>query len=106
MTIAVLGASGFIRGRVLEMPHPERAERTLLALRADSSVELVMLRPGIVYGPRSRWTAGWADDLLAGRAYLIGDGAGICNAIYVDTLVHAIRLATEAPAAAVDGQAF
>jgi len=31
-----------------------RAERTLMKLRANGKTELVMLRPGIVYGPRSR----------------------------------------------------
>jgi nucleoside-diphosphate-sugar epimerase len=65
-----------------------------------------VLRPGIVHGPRARWTAGFADDLLAGRAYLVGDGDGICNAIYVDNLVHAIHLASTADAAAVDREAF
>jgi nucleoside-diphosphate-sugar epimerase len=82
------------------------AERTLLGLRKRHAVEVVLLRPGIVYGPRSRWTIDLADDLLAGRAYLVGEGDGICNGIYVDNLVHAIRLAAAAPAAAVDGEAF
>ncbi len=49
------------------------------------------LRPGIVYGPRSRWIADLASDLADGRAWLYDRGRGICNAIYVDNLVHAIR---------------
>jgi nucleoside-diphosphate-sugar epimerase len=49
------------------------------------------LRPGIVYGPRSRWIADVATDLLEGRAWLYDGGRGICNGIYVDNLVHAIE---------------
>ena len=81
-----------------------QAERRLLELRKHGSVELVMLRPGIVYGPRSSWVANFAADLLAGIAYLINEGQGICNSCYVDNLIHAIYLAMRAPAA--DRQAF
>lgn len=48
------------------------------------------LRPGIVYGPRSRWIADVAADLTEGRAWVYEGGRGICNGIYVDNLVHAI----------------
>jgi nucleoside-diphosphate-sugar epimerase len=65
---------------------------------------MVLLRPGIVYGPRSSWITGFADDLLAGRAYLIGGGEGICNSIYVDNLVHGIWLAMTK--SGVDREAF
>ncbi len=81
-----------------------QAERKLLELNEQGSVELVMLRPSIVFGPQSRWTAGLADDLLSGSAYLVNGGKGICNSIYIDNLVHAIRLAMTV--ADVDGQAF
>lgn len=81
-----------------------QAERSLLKLRDSGSVELVILRPGIVTGPRSSWTAGFATDLLNGKAYLVNAGRGICNSIYIDNLVHAIFLASTCPTA--DGQAF
>ncbi len=81
-----------------------RAERALLDLRERGDVEVVIVRPGIVYGPRSRWTAAFADDLLAGVAYLVDGGAGICNGVYVDNLVRAIHLAFAPPAA--DKEAF
>jgi nucleoside-diphosphate-sugar epimerase len=81
-----------------------RAEAQLAALRRTGEVEIVLLRPGIVHGPKSAWTAGLADELLAGQAYLVGRGRGVCNSIYIDNLVHAIRLAASAPH--VDGQAF
>ena len=81
-----------------------RAEGILRKLHNQSDVELVILRPGIVFGPRSFWVGSFADALLAGEAYLIGDGKGICNSIYVDNLVHAIHLATTVDD--VDGEAF
>jgi nucleoside-diphosphate-sugar epimerase len=81
-----------------------QAERKLLELRANGSTEVVMLRPSIVFGPRDRWTTEFANALSAGTAYLVNEGKGICNSIYVDNLVHAIRLATTASDA--DGEAF
>ena len=81
-----------------------RAERALRRARAGGTVEIVMLRPGIVFGPRSRWIAEFADALLRGGASLIDRGRGVCNSIYVDNLVHAIDLA--ARATGVDGEAF
>lgn len=81
-----------------------QAERKLLQLREKGSTEVVMLRPGIVVGPRCGRIVGFADALLAGTAYLVNEGKGICNSIYVDNLVHAIRLALTAPDA--DGKAF
>lgn len=81
-----------------------RAEQKLLRLREKGSVEVVILRPGIVFGPRSRWTADLADQLLQRTACLVDDGQGICNTTYVDNLVEAIFLA--ATADGVDGHAF
>ena len=76
-----------------------RAERVLAELRSKGNVELSILRPGIVYGPRSRWVSVIADQLLSDSAYLINDGQGICNSIYVDNLIEAIRLALTVPQA-------
>ncbi|HET9063215.1 MAG TPA: NAD-dependent epimerase/dehydratase family protein [Candidatus Binatia bacterium] len=76
-----------------------RAERALRALRERGRLEVVVLRPAIVFGPRSQWIAGFADDVLAGRAYFAGDDSGVCNSLYVDNLVHAIRLAIASPRA-------
>jgi nucleoside-diphosphate-sugar epimerase len=76
-----------------------QAEKALIELRRRGSVELVILRPGIVFGPRSRWVSDIANQLLANTAYLINNGEGICNSIYVDNLIHAIRLALTVPAA-------
>jgi nucleoside-diphosphate-sugar epimerase len=75
------------------------AERALTKLRAHGSVELVILRPSIVFGPRSRWLTDVADQILSDSAYLIDEGLGICNAIYVDNLIDAIELALTTPTA-------
>jgi nucleoside-diphosphate-sugar epimerase len=80
------------------------AERRLLRMREQGTVEVVIFRPGIVFGPRSRWVAELADQLLQGTAYFINDGQGICNTVYVDNLVHAMRLAMFA--SGVDREAF
>jgi nucleoside-diphosphate-sugar epimerase len=81
-----------------------RAERKLMRLREKGTVEAVILRPGIVFGPRSSWIVGFADDLLTKNAFMVNDGKGICNSIYIDNLVHAISLAMTA--SSVDGEAF
>lgn len=80
------------------------AERKLLQLRQKGSVEVAIFRPGIVFGPRSRWVMDLANQLIEGRAYLINEGKGICNSVYVDNLVHGMRLALTAKEA--DGEAF
>jgi len=80
------------------------AERRLSRARSSCAVELVILRPGIVYGPRSYWTGELADEELAGEAYLVGGGEGICNALYVDNLIQAIELCLTAPG--IDGEVY
>ena len=79
-----------------------RAEQKFLRLRKSGNVELVVLRPGIVFGPRDQWISGIAKSILERKAYIVR-GAGICNTIHVDNLVHALRLAM---AAAADGKVF
>jgi len=81
-----------------------RAEKILRRLSAAGSVEVVMLRPSVVYGPRSRWIADTAKQLLEGSACLIHGGEAICNGIYVDNLIQAVELALKVPRAA--GEVF
>ena len=81
-----------------------RAEQVLRKARETGKVELVLLRPSIVYGPRCRMFAGLAEKLTAGTAFLVNEGKGICNGIYVDSLIQAIRLALACPEA--DGEVF
>lgn len=62
----------------------------------------VLFGPSIVFGPRDRWVTSMAEAILARSAYVVR-GEGICNTVYVDNLVHAIRLAMTADA---DGEVF
>lgn len=80
------------------------AERKLLQLRENGSVEVTIFRPGIVFGPGSRWISELASQLASGTACLINKGKGICNTVYIDNLVYAISLALTAEKA--DGEAF
>lgn len=69
------------------------AERRLQGLARGGSIDTIILRPGIVFGPRSRWVTEIGEALVTGTAYWIDGGRGICNSIYVDNLVHAIEQA-------------
>lgn len=62
--------------------------------------EIVILRPGIVYGPKTRWLSDFARDWHGGSACLVDGGTGICNACHVDNLAEAVRLALSVPQAA------
>ena len=67
-------------------------------------LSIVILRPGIVYGPFSKlWTVRISQLILAGWGSVDGFD-GICNHVYVDDLVNAILLSllTES----VDGECF
>jgi nucleoside-diphosphate-sugar epimerase len=81
-----------------------RGEWALRRACRDTGVRFVILRPGIVYGPRSRWIAGFARAVADGTAYVVAGGRGVCNGIYVDNLVHAVGLALEHEEAA--GETF
>jgi nucleoside-diphosphate-sugar epimerase len=74
-----------------------RAERALFRLRTRGTVEVVVLRPTIVFGPGSRWIFDFADRLRDHTACLVAGASGICNSIYVDNLAHAVRLALVTP---------
>ncbi len=102
-------------GTTEESPLPEKsafsynsekiaADKMFRRLRSRGRAEVVFLMPGIVYGPRSRWVSDLAAKVIEGTAYLIRGGEGICNAVYVDNLVEAIRLSLSSPGA--DGEAF
>lgn len=81
-----------------------RAERSFFAEASKYGLSGYALRPGVVFGPRSRWIADLARELRDGRAWLYEDGGGICNSIYVDNLIHAVRLSLRAASGA--GEAY
>lgn len=72
------------------------ADKIFHKLRSKGKTEIVFLLPGIVFGPRSMWMQRAANQIMEGTMYLIGGGKGICNTIYVDNLVEAVRLALTA----------
>jgi nucleoside-diphosphate-sugar epimerase len=67
-----------------------RAEQSFFSECQRRSIIGFALRPGVVYGPRSRWIADLAAELNEGRAWLYEGGRGICNCVYVDNVVAAI----------------
>lgn len=73
---------------------------------SDKGLQIVVLRPTIVYGPFSdEWTTGFARRFAVGDWFLPRSACdGSCNLLYVDDLVHCIRLAMDAPQA--PGHAF
>ena len=66
------------------------AENFLRDRMAEQRLQIVVLRPGLIWGPRSPWVIRPAVQLVDGSAYLVGDGGGICNLIYLDNLVRSI----------------
>lgn len=82
-----------------------RAERVLFKAARASDIELVVLRPSVVYGPRDRWVGPIVNELVRGTAWLIDGGTGICNSIYVDNLIGAIQAGLSAPAESM-GRAY
>jgi len=68
------------------------SERWLLGqIERQHDVEIIVLRPGIVWGVRSPHTLAFAQSLAAKNAFLSGDASGIFNGIYIDNLTSAIR---------------
>ena len=74
------------------------AESFLRERMREPRPAIVVLRPSLVWGPGSPWVLGAARELLAGAAYLVGDGAGVCNLMYVDNLVRSILAVVDDPA--------
>ncbi len=80
-------------------------ERAAWQFARENNLALTVIRPGCTYGPRSHaWTLTPLERVRRGRPVLIGDGRGICNAIYIDNLIDLILLALKNEAAI--GQAF
>jgi len=73
------------------------AEIWLREQMAHFPFEVVVLRPGIVWGVRSPHTMQIAERLLDKSAFLVNEGNGIFNGIYIDNLVAAIRACAYTP---------
>jgi nucleoside-diphosphate-sugar epimerase len=81
------------------------AERMVRVSAGRGGPEVVILRPGFVYGPGDRRFLPTLLDALARRRFVyVGDGAKLLNLSYVDDVADALVLAASNPAAA--GQAY
>ncbi len=62
--------------------------------------ETVVLRPSIIYGPRSKdWSETPARQIASGTAYLVDQGCGRMNEVHITHLLDAMLLAAHHPAA-------
>jgi nucleoside-diphosphate-sugar epimerase len=74
-------------------------EREILAAVRSRGLDAVILMPTIVYGAHGEWTRGPVHLLLTGTVILPGAGDGLCNAVHVDDVCQALRLAAVVPVA-------
>lgn len=81
------------------------SEQVVLQAHAAGEIEVVIVRPGDVYGPGSRpWTIQPVSLIRRGAFVLPALGRGVFSPVYVDDLVAGLQLAVSHPAAA--GQVF
>jgi nucleoside-diphosphate-sugar epimerase len=90
------------------IPYPDTkiaAEQVVLQAHAEGRVPSTIIRPGDVYGPRSRpWAIMPVELIRSRRLVLPARGRGIHGPVYVDNLVDGVVLAAASDAAA--GQVF
>lgn len=90
------------------LPYPDTkiaSEQVVLQAQLEGRVDTTIVRPGDVYGPRSRaWAILPAEMIRARRLALPGGGKGIFSPVYVDNLVDGVVLAAASPEAV--GQVF
>jgi nucleoside-diphosphate-sugar epimerase len=90
------------------VPYPDTkiaSEQVVLQAHLDARVPCTIVRPGDVYGPRSRVWATVPAQLIKARRLMLPDGGrGIHSPIYVDNLVDGVVLA--ASSADAPGQVF
>lgn len=90
------------------IPYPDTkiaSEQVVLQAHLDGRVPSTVVRPGDVYGPRSRaWAVVPVEHLRARRLVLPDGGRGIFSPVFIDDLVAGVLAAARTPAAA--GQVF
>ena len=83
------------------VPYPDSkiaSEQVVLQAHAESRVQCTIVRPGDVYGPRSRvWAVIPAELIRSRRFTLPGGGRGIHSPVYIDNLLDAVVLAATSP---------
>ena len=77
------------------------SEHSVLAATANSAMELVIIRPGDVYGPGSRpWVILPIEAINKGQFMLPAKGEGFFRPIFIDDLIRGIALAVSTKEAA------
>ncbi|MBU3748960.1 MAG: NAD(P)-dependent oxidoreductase [Mycobacterium sp.] len=71
----------------MEYGRAKAAAEAWLRSQSAGPVKVVILRPGLIWGPGSGWLVRPAQALLDGTAFLFDEGRGICNLIHVDNLI-------------------
>jgi nucleoside-diphosphate-sugar epimerase len=79
-------------------------EKRVLKAHHETGLPITVLRPSVVYGPRSTWLEEPLRMIQLGRMFLLDGGRGTCHPCYIENLIDAVILAAEHPAAI--GQAY
>ena len=72
------------------------AERKAAAIAQRAGLNLVIARPGLVYGPGDRHLLGWFRAIRGGYYRVIGSGGNQFHPIYIDDLIRALLLTASA----------
>ena len=76
-----------------------RAEKLIENYR-KRGLDVVVLRPMIVVGPRSAyWAVSLARQIVSGQSYLVDGGVGRCNTVYIQHLLDAMLASAHHPQA-------
>ncbi|MBI3690016.1 MAG: NAD(P)-dependent oxidoreductase, partial [Mycolicibacterium aromaticivorans] len=75
----------------MEYGRAKAATESWLRTQFNGPVKVVILRPGLIWGPGSGWLVQPAQSLIDGTAYVFNDGRGICNLIHVDNLIRHVE---------------
>jgi nucleoside-diphosphate-sugar epimerase len=88
----VAGWNHYARSKLL-------AERAIRRVARTRRIATVVIRPGLVFGPRDRWTTPWLLRVLSRPAQLmVGDGGNAIPCVAVEDLADAISRAVKRPA--------
>jgi nucleoside-diphosphate-sugar epimerase len=72
-------------------------ERYLRDVMRDTPMRVVVLRPGLIWGPGSHWVRMAGEQLMHGTVCLSNSGKGIANLVHVDNLVEMILAVNRKP---------
>jgi predicted dehydrogenase/nucleoside-diphosphate-sugar epimerase len=78
----------------------KKTEEVMLEFHNRHGLPVVVVQPTIVYGPFVKgWTQGPLNQLKSGTVILPDEGAGLCNAVYIDDVADSLILAATNPKA-------